>query len=232
MQVTLNNLYLTRGEFTLTTNGVFEEGVHLVWGSVGAGKSTLALALASLLLPTSGEVIRQGITTLRLSLQFPEYHVTSRSLEDEILSWGINPAQVLKATGLTGRGSEDPLSLSRGELKRLELWCALEGDPDLLLLDEPFSSLDCVGRRAFLKALEERTRGITILFTHDHGPFPGIDFLWEIHARSLIRRGRLPEALPLWSTPPPYLRDLLDRGIVPPSITIDAIWEAGCRTDG
>lgn len=231
MQVTLDNLHIARGSFSLTGNGVFEEGVHLVWGPVGTGKSTMALALASVLVPASGGVTKEGIATFSLSLQFPEYHVTARTIEEEIRSWGVDPVRVLRVAGLIEKAGEDPLTLSRGELKRLELWCAITGDPDLLILDEPFSSLDCTGRSAFVKALERRTDGITILFTHSHGALPAINFLWEIQGGSLVRRGNVPEALQFWSSPPPYLKYLLDRGIVPRNISLDAVREAGCKTE-
>lgn len=83
MHLTAEHLSVSRGKWTLTANGVFNTGVHLVTGPVGSGKTTLASALAGILKPASGRIIRDGRTHLTLSMQFPEYHVTGFLVKDE-----------------------------------------------------------------------------------------------------------------------------------------------------
>ncbi len=232
MRVSLDDVILRRGSFQLTASGTFSEGVHLVTGPVGSGKSTLALALAGALRPLARQIVEDGIGSRTLALPFPEYHVTGETLEREVASWGLLPAPVLEAAGLSGRGAEDPFRCSQGELKRLVLSCILAREWDLLILDEPCSSLDCAWKEAFARNLGERRKGITILLTHEDEILPRVDEIWEIQAGRLASLGRVPEAIPRWSRPPRYIRAALDAGALPENITRKDVRDAVCRTRG
>ncbi|WP_292489047.1 ATP-binding cassette domain-containing protein [Methanoculleus sp. 10] len=228
----LEDTLLSRGPFTLRGSGSFDEGVHLVSGAVGSGKSTLALLLAGLLHPGSGSVRRQGITSALLLLQFPEYHVTCPTVAEEAGSWGLAPDDVLARADLAGRGDDDPFHLSRGELKRLILACTIMRDPDLLMLDEPFSSLDCAAKRKACRMIEERDRGITIIFSHERAVLPRVDAIWEMEGGTLTALGSVPGAIPRWRHAPPYLLYALDQGARPENIRLEDAREAICRIQG
>ena len=232
MRVILDDVIVRRGSFQLTASGTFSKGVHLVTGPVGSGKSTLALALAGALRPLARQIVEDGIGSRTLALPFPEYHVTGETLEREVASWGLVPAPVLEAAGLSGRGGEDVLRCSQGELKRLVLSCILAREWDLLILDEPCSSLDCAWKEAFARKLGERRKGITILLTHEDEILPRVDEIWEIQAGRLASLGRVPEAIPRWSRPPRYIRAALDAGALPENITRKDVRDAVCRTRG
>lgn len=232
MRVDLEYTLLSRGPFTLRGSGSFDEGVHLVSGAVGSGKSTLALLLAGLLHPGSGSVRRQGITSALLLLQFPEYHVTCPTVAEEAGSWGLAPDDVLARADLAGRGDDDPFHLSRGELKRLILACTIMRDPDLLMLDEPFSSLDCAAKRKACRMIEERDRGITIIFSHERAVLPRVDAIWEMEGGTLTALGSVPGAIPRWRHAPPYLLYALDQGARPENIRLEDAREAICRIQG
>jgi len=232
MRILLDNVTLRRGPFQLTASGAFSEGVHLVTGPVGSGKSTIALALAGALQPVAGQIGEEGIRSRTLALPFPEYHVTGETLEGEVLSWGLLPQIILEAAGLSGRGAEDPLCCSQGELKRLVLSCILAREWDLLILDEPYGSLDCAWKEAFSRRLGARQKGITILLTHEDEVLPRVDEIWEIQAGRLVSLGRVPEAIRRWSRPPQYIRAALDKGGMPGNITIADVRDALCRTRG
>lgn len=230
MDVRLEGVLFRRGAFTLSCSGVFGEGVHLVSGRVGSGKTTLALLLAGLVRPSAGTVTREGVESLTLSFQNPEYHVTEATVEAEVRSYGADPEAVAALCGLTDRLEDDPFTLSRGELKRLHLACVLGGRHDLLILDEPFSSLDCVQKRRVCTLVNERKRGVTVIFTHERQVLPRADFLWEVEGGRVISLGRVPAAIPAWRHAPPYLRHALDAGVVPENIRFRDAKEALCRT--
>ena len=232
MRIVLDDVIIRRGSFQLTASGTFSEGVHLVTGPVGSGKSTLALCLAGAMKPVAGRISEEGIGSRTLALPFPGCHVTGETLEGEVLSWGLLPPPVLEASGLSGRGAEDPLRCSQGELKRLVLSCILAREWDLLILDEPYSSLDCAWKEAFSGRLGERRRGITVLLTHEDEVLPRVDEIWEIQAGRLVSLGRVPEAIRRWSGSPRYIRAALDEGVIPENITPGDVRDALCRTRG
>ncbi len=155
MVLAFEGVSYTRGKFRLTANGIFEEGIHLVSGKIGSGKSTLAFLASGLVQPGAGTVYRTGIRKSLLSMQFPEYHTTGISLNDEVRSWGLDPEIILASCRLLDHWDQDIRVLSRGELKRLHLGCVMSADADLLILDEPFSALDCRERGACATGLQK-----------------------------------------------------------------------------
>jgi energy-coupling factor transport system ATP-binding protein len=229
MKVSLTGIKAVRGDWSLSATGIFGEGIHLVSGDVGSGKSTLALILAGLFPPAAGRIERERIVSVMIAFQFPEFHVTGPDLESECNAWGVDPAPVLRAAGLAGRMKAKPLDLSRGELKRLILACVLARDHDLLVLDEPFSSLDCTEKKRLCEALSGRKKGITIIFTHEQVFFPRVDRIWEITEGMLFDRGRLPSALDTWDHAPAMVKNLVARGKVPANISQADLLEAACR---
>jgi energy-coupling factor transport system ATP-binding protein len=229
MNVSLAGVRVLREDWTLSASGTFEEGIHLVSGDVGSGKSTLALLLAGLFLPTSGTVQRDRVTSAMIAFQFPEFHVTGLDLEAECNAWGVDPAYILASAGLAGRERTDPLNLSRGELKRLILACVFARHYDLLILDEPFSSLDCTEKERVCAVLSKRKTGITIIFTHEQTYFPRVDRIWEIHDGALHNRGPVPSALERWDHAPAVVKYLITRGKIPANISQTDLLEAACR---
>jgi energy-coupling factor transport system ATP-binding protein len=232
VRVDLEDLLFSRGPFTLRGSGTFGEGIHLVSGPVGSGKSTLALLLAELSRPDGGAIRRRGITSALLLLQFPEYHVIYPTVAEEAGSWGLPPHDVLARADLTGRGDTDPFHLSRGELKRLTLACTIMRNPDLLMLDEPLSSLDCAAKRKACRMIEERDEGITIIFSHERAVLPRVDTIWEMEGGTLTALGSVPGAIPRWRHAPPYLTYALDQGARPENIRLQDAQEAICRIQG
>ncbi len=232
MRVELEDLRFSRGPFSLRGTGAFGEGVHLVSGPVGGGKSTLALLLAGLLSPTEGAIRRHGIASSLLLLQFPEYHITGSTVAGEVRSWGLEPDDVLVQADLSRRADDDPFRLSRGELRRLTLTCAILQNPDLLLLDEPFSSLDCAAKRKACRMIEGREEGITIIFSHEQAVLPRVDTISEMEAGALTGLGGVPGAIPRWRHAPAYLRYVLEQGARPENIRLADAREALCRTRG
>lgn len=150
----------------------------VVTGANGAGRSTLLAVLATLLKPTSGEVVVGGVDALKDPMgvrcqvsyleQQPAFH--PRLTVGEHLAF-VAASRDLAATDAetvlngTGLAAERPIrGLSPGLRQQLGLAAALLGESPLLLLDEPFSPLDPEARRCFVEALgERRRRGATLV---------------------------------------------------------------------
>ncbi|MBT8507818.1 hypothetical protein AZH53_05220 [Methanomicrobiaceae archaeon CYW5] len=229
MQLILDGVTLARKNWKLSAEGAFQEGIHLISGRVGSGKSSLAQAIAGMMAPTSGSILFRDIERHTLSMQFPEYHTTGHLVRDEIRSWGLEPERICMEAGLQGREYERSFALSRGELKRLHMSCILAGKRDLLILDEPFSTLDPEWKRRICRKLYSHHPPITLIFTHEQAVLPRVDYLWEIHEGHLHNRGKVPEAIPSWRGAPRYIEEALRRGVVPENITVEDTQEALCR---
>jgi energy-coupling factor transport system ATP-binding protein len=229
MKLVLDSVRKSYGTWNLIAEGVFPPGVHLITGRVGSGKTTVSLIAAGILEPDAGKVIREGVQTLTLSLQHPEYHITEPTLALEASSYGVDPSRALHRAGLDGQDGKDPFALSRGELKRFHLACLSLGTWDLLIFDEPFSALDCREKHQQCRMIEEKRTGIVLVFTHEQQVLPRTDYLWELQEGNLTFLGRIPEAIHRWRSPPAHLRYLLGKGILPANLTEEDFLEAACR---
>jgi energy-coupling factor transport system ATP-binding protein len=232
VKITLNRVSAVRDQWSLSASGTFNEGVHLVSGDVGSGKSTLALMVAGLLPLSGGQIEKEESTTTMLSLQFPELHVTGLTVAEECDSWGVDPDEILDAVQLGEKNEESPLSLSRGELKRLHLACVLAKNFDLLLLDEPFSSLDCEEKVKICAHIGQKSQGITVIFTHEQNILPRVKQIWEIVDGMLVSCGTPPGAFTHWRHVPQLIARLTALGSKPENISLEDLREAVCRIQG
>ena len=146
-------------------------------GPSGCGKSTLLNVISGEIAPLSGSVTSDG--HIRMVYQqdglFPWQTVSEnillglRSVANEGQRFR-QLAELLQLIGLKGFENHYPHQLSGGMRQRVELARAMAGDSDVLLMDEPFSSLDYLTRlrmRAEVaRLLEERPRTV-VLVTHD-----------------------------------------------------------------
>ena len=156
-------------------------------GPNGSGKSTLLRAIAGLLPPSRGAVELAGdqVTTPdpRIGLVFQEPRLlpwrsaaANITYPLELAGWPegrrqVRLAELVELVGLdrAAVGSR-PFELSGGTRQRVALARALAMQPEVLLLDEPFSQLDALTRERFdleLLALWERAFTTTLLVTHN-----------------------------------------------------------------
>ncbi len=106
----------------------------------------------------------------------------------------------------------------------------MSADADLLILDEPFSALDCREKRVVCRGITERGHGTVIICTHEQTWLPPVDFIWEMMGGTLVSYGRVPAAISRWGLAPRHIRDLLEQGLVPENISPESVMEAACRT--
>lgn len=142
-------------------------------GRSGSGKTTLLRLLAGLDAPTAGEL---SIVQPR-AVVFQEARLLpwKRTWENVVLGLygGDERARAVAALGeveLSHRADAWPLTLSGGEAQRAALARAQVREPALLLLDEPFASLDALTRirmHVLVEALWRRHRPAVLLVTHD-----------------------------------------------------------------
>jgi len=161
----------------------FESGkcVALI-GPNGAGKTTILRILAGLLKPTSGSILFKGLKTnedIRKVIGYlPQYpHFPGWMTGKEFLVFSGELAYLSKddATqraetlmekmGISDAKNKSIKTYSGGMKQRLGIAQAIIHKPRLLMLDEPVSSLDPIGRREVLTLMEELKENMTILFS-------------------------------------------------------------------
>jgi NitT/TauT family transport system ATP-binding protein len=159
------SLEISRGEFVA------------VVGPSGCGKTTLLNLLSGFLKPSSGSVLCSG--RVRMVYQhdslFP-WQTAAQNIALGLRDLSSEPERerelkrMLRLISLEEFAGHYPHQLSGGMRQRVELARALAGDTDILLLDEPFSSLDYLTRlrlrRELARMLEELPRTV-VLVTHD-----------------------------------------------------------------
>lgn len=161
-------------------------------GTNGSGKSTLARHLNALYLPTSGEVIVEGMKTsdmehiwdirqkVGMVFQNPDNQLVAAIVEEDVAfgpeNLGVPADEIrkrvdyaLEKVGMSAYRTHSPAMLSGGQKQRIAIAGVLAMHPDCIVLDEPTAMLDPLGRKEVMDTIHElnRSEGITIvLITH------------------------------------------------------------------
>ncbi len=160
-------------------------------GPSGCGKTTLLRLIAGFEQPDAGEMYLQGRLVAGptsflpperrgVGMVFQEYALFPHLTVAENVAFGLTGAdrrvralrvaEMLALVGLSGYGDRYPHQLSGGERQRVALARALAPNPVLVLLDEPFSSLDA-DRRALVReevhGILKRAGATAVFVTHD-----------------------------------------------------------------
>jgi len=149
-----------------------------VIGPSGCGKTTLLFILSGLLKPTEGEIL---INSKNIALILQDYGLFPWKTVYENVSLGLEVRGVkkeeqrkivlplLEKLGLKGFENHYPRQLSGGMQQRVAFARALALNPEILLMDEPFSSLDALTREKlqnFLLKLWINNKVTMVLVTH------------------------------------------------------------------
>lgn len=150
-------------------------------GPNGAGKSTLIKVISDIINPDVGEVLLNGIKISKMKKeigylpQYPNFFhwMTAREtlmfmgqlsgVKKEVLSKSI--PEILEKVGLSGVEGSKVSTFSGGMKQRLGIAQALLHKPSLIVMDEPVSALDPIGRREVLNLIEEIKKDTTILLS-------------------------------------------------------------------
>jgi NitT/TauT family transport system ATP-binding protein len=157
-------------------------------GPSGCGKTTLLMSIAGLLPPTSGRVLVKGIEVAGppadLVLLFQEYNKSLFAWRSVLgnVRFGLEArgdhsagaakkaADLIELVGLKGFEKHYPWELSGGMQQRVAIARALAYEPEVLLMDEPFGSLDALTRLELedtLLHLWQELRTTILFITHD-----------------------------------------------------------------
>lgn len=174
---------------------VDEGEIFVIIGLSGSGKSTLIRCLNLLNKPTSGEVIVDGENIVnydknqlrefrqeKMAMVFQQFGLFTHMTVLENVEYGLEIKKVdkdkrqkiamkaIEEVGLKGWEEKMPNELSGGMQQRVGLARALANDPDILLMDEPFSALDPLIRRDMqleLLELQSKLKKTIVFITHD-----------------------------------------------------------------
>jgi molybdate transport system ATP-binding protein len=185
--------------FTLDVTWEAGHEVVALFGASGAGKSLTLQCLAGLARPDRGRITLGGRLLFdapapgrprvdvparerRVGYVFQGYALFPHLSVEENIAFGLHAvgraerrrrvAELVERLGLAGLERQTPAALSGGQQQRVALGRALARDPEVVLLDEPFSALDAPLRRQLrdeLGSLLRREARTTILVTHDVG---------------------------------------------------------------
>ncbi|HET7839874.1 MAG TPA: ABC transporter ATP-binding protein [Rectinemataceae bacterium] len=184
--------------------------ITAVIGPSGCGKTSLIQAMAGLIRPSAGRVLIQGSELRAVRRQtaviFQDYGLlpwkTARdNAELPLLLAGMGARErharvdpILEELGLAEFSRFFPARLSGGMRQRLAVARALASGPDLLLMDEPFSSLDALTRESLqetLLAVQARHGTTVVLVTHS------IEEAAYLGDSVIVMRGRNPGRIEL-----------------------------------
>ncbi|MDK2853171.1 MAG: energy-coupling factor transport system ATP-binding protein [Thermococcaceae archaeon] len=218
-----------------------------ILGASGSGKSTLCLTFNGII-PHSirgdfeGNVFVKGYNTREASvaelskivglvLQNPDSQLFNMTVEEEVAfaleNLGLDVEEIkrrihwaLKITGLEGLEKEFPPNLSGGQKQRLAIASVLALKPEVLVLDEPTSQLDPIGREQVLSliTLLNKEQGITIVLVEHNTEylFDFADRIIVLDKGELVMEGKPREVF----EEADYLRELGIR--IPISVKIGA----------
>lgn len=187
-----------------------------ILGSNGCGKTTLLKHLLGVLVPKDGSVKVFGVNPgkefskirerVGVVMQDVDEQILGPTVYDDILFAPLNYGIERKKAEAMAKDVIEKLNLgsiqkkivnylSGGEKKKVALAGALVMEPELLILDEPFTGLDPVSRRDFIQILNElnKEKGITFIVTlHEVDLVPEMtDILYLMHGHGdLSERGR------------------------------------------
>ena len=178
-------------DFHLKVSFEADNEVLALFGASGCGKSMTLKCIAGIETPDHGTIILDGVTLFdsekkinlppqkrKVGYLFQQYALFPHMTVEQNIACGVRDkqkremgtAEMIRTMNLTGMEKKKPHELSGGQQQRVALARILVNEPEVLLLDEPFSALDSFLRFQLEKEIHEIIRkfGKTVLLvSHD-----------------------------------------------------------------
>lgn len=197
-------------------NLTIEKGSFVaVLGHNGSGKSTIAKLINGILVPQSGTVTVNGISTsseenifeirknVGMVFQNPDNQIVASVVEEDV-AFGVEnlgiPSdecrrrvdEALKTVGMYELRKKAPHKLSGGQKQRVAIAGVMAMEPKCIVLDEPTAMLDPNGRKEVLYAVHElnRKKGVTaLLITHYMEEVADADYVYVMDGGKVVLKG-------------------------------------------
>lgn len=189
--IKIHDLRVRRGSFVLNVSAldVRPREIFAILGSTGSGKTVLMEAIAGACSWNTGEILLDGkranslpVQQRHLGILYQDYALFPHMTVRENVEYGLRVRKIggnearkrvdrlLASFGIDGIADRYPGIISGGEAQRTALARALVLEPEILLLDEPFSALDPATKRqmySVVREVHERFDCTIVFVTHD-----------------------------------------------------------------
>lgn len=189
--IKIHDLRVRRGSFVLNVSAldVRPREIFAILGSTGSGKTVLMEAIAGACSWNTGEILLDGkranslpVQQRHLGILYQDYALFPHMTVRENVEYGLRARKIggnearkrvdrlLASFGIDGIADRYPGIISGGEAQRTALARALVLEPEILLLDEPFSALDPATKRqmySVVREVHERFDCTIVFVTHD-----------------------------------------------------------------
>ncbi|SKA73868.1 cobalt/nickel transport system ATP-binding protein [Clostridium sp. USBA 49] len=203
--IEVKNVHYSYPDGNKALNGIdfrinYGETVGIV-GANGAGKSTLLNIILGVFFPSKGEINIGDIplTKKNLPLIRQKVGLVFQNADDQLfmptvyddVAFGLRnfkleekevERRVIKAlqtVGILHLKDKAPYRLSEGEKRAAAIACVISMEPDILIMDEPTTSLDPKARRRLINFLKEFNH-MKVIASHD------MDMIWELCERTIV----------------------------------------------
>jgi molybdate transport system ATP-binding protein len=206
----------SRNSLMIEVDLAVAEGITVLFGHSGAGKTSILRAIAGTIMPDEGRItldektffdsaggISLAIQQRRVGYVFQDHTLFPHMTAEENVLYGAKPhatssararvRELFSMMAIEKTAARYPHELSGGEQQRIALARALASEPLIMLLDEPLSAVDEATRSRLLKEISEvqRKSGIPFLYvTHNQNEAVRLgDRMYVIHEGSVLQEG-------------------------------------------
>jgi molybdate transport system ATP-binding protein len=219
LNVAIKKQFASNGRSSFALDAVFtaNQGITVLFGASGSGKTTTLRSIAGMVTPDSGRILLGDVVYFdsavrvnlamqkrRVGFVFQDYLLFPHLTAAENVAYGAKARQdharrrrvddLLKLVGVEYAAGRPPDALSGGEQQRVALARALASDPAILLLDEPLSAVDVTTRSRLLDEIVEVQRKTRIPFLYvTHSPADAVrigDSLLVMAEGSIVQEGK------------------------------------------